>query len=346
MEAVTLQQQLQHAIDFKTKPPGSLGQLEEIALQAGLIQNTLSPKIANPHIIIFAGDHGIAATGLVNPFPQAVTAQMVQNFLQGGAAINVFCRQNQLQLKVIDCGVNYDFDTTALTPNFINAKINYGTKNYLQGMAMTIAEANAAIEKGQQIVQAIYAEGCNTVGFGEMGIGNTSSAALIMGSIMQLPVEDCTGRGAGANDVQLATKIRTLKKVFQLHQLNNLAAKPVGLLAAIGGYEIAMMVGAFGAAAKLNMVIVVDGFITTAALLVAQAIDNSIIVNCIFAHNSGEQGHEKMLGYLNVKPLLQLNMRLGEGSGAALAIPLIISAVNFLNEMASFKTAGVSNKQS
>jgi nicotinate-nucleotide--dimethylbenzimidazole phosphoribosyltransferase len=342
MERKIEQEELQHKINFKTKPIGALGLLEEVALQIGIIQNTLSPSINKPHIIVFAADHGIAATGTVNPYPQAVTAQMVLNFVNGGAAINVFCKQNNIGLTVVDAGVNFDFDGTA---NIYNAKIAKGTNNYLQQAAMNNLQCNQAITNGEKIVENIFKQGCNCIGFGEMGIGNTSSASLIMSVILQLPIEECVGRGTGVNDEQLKIKIDTLQKVFSLHQLSSLQTNPLQLLGTIGGFEIATMVGAFLKASELNMVIVVDGFIATAALLIASAIRESTLQNCIFAHTSGEQGHVKMLQHLSAKPLLQLGMKLGEGTGAAMAIPIIQSAVNFLNQMASFETAGVSNKQ-
>jgi len=209
---------------------------------------------------------------------------------------------------------------------------------------MTIKDTLFAIEKGKEIVRKIVAAGCNTIGFGEMGIGNSSSAALIMSSILQIPVDQCTGRGTGANEEQLALKIATLKKVHQFHQLDLFANDPVMLLAKIGGFEIATMAGAYLEAAQQKMIIVVDGFIATAALLIAHKMNDIVLANCIFAHTSCEQGHEKMLHYLDAKPLLQLGMRLGEGTGAAIAIPLVQSAINFLNEMASFEKAGVTNK--
>ena len=340
--ATALQQQLQHKIDYKTKPLGALGMLETIALQAGLIQNTLSPKIINPHIVVFAADHGIAATGLVNPYPQAVTAQMVLNFLNGGAAINVFCKQNHIALAVADAGVNVVFDKSL---PIINAKIKMGTGNYLHENAMSLEEVNRAIEKGKNIVTAIAETGCNTIGFGEMGIGNTSSAALIMHHLMQLPLVDCVGRGTGTNDKQLKQKRETLEAVSNFHHLQKEAISVHELLSRIGGFEIAMMAGAYLEAAHQKMLIVVDGFISTAALLIAKIISEEVLSFCIFAHASDEQGHQKMLQHLNAKPLLQLGMRLGEGTGAALAIPLIISAVAFLNEMASFEAAGISNKE-
>jgi nicotinate-nucleotide--dimethylbenzimidazole phosphoribosyltransferase len=350
-----LQQQLQHIIDHKTKPLGALGRLEEIALQTGLIQQTTKPVIQNPHIVVFAGDHGIAKTGLVNAYPQEVTAQMVLNFLNGGAAINVFCRQHQLTLRVVDAGVNFDF--TSEPVDLINAKIGHGTKNYLTEPAMSVYEAIQAIEKGKGIVNQIAAAGCNCIGFGEMGIGNTSSATLIMSAVTGLPVEEFTGRGAGLNNEQLETKINTLQQVYEKHGLHKLAQQPIELLSRVGGFEIAMMTGAYLEAVKQKMIVVVDGFIATAALLVANAIYTAeqhtslvsgwatLIDHCIFAHTSHEAGHEKILKHLRVSPLLSLSMRLGEGTGAALAMPMIQSAVNFLNEMASFESAGVSNKE-
>jgi nicotinate-nucleotide--dimethylbenzimidazole phosphoribosyltransferase len=336
--------QLQDKINSKTKPIGALGRLEEVALQIGIIQNSSSPKIDKPHIVVFAADHGISKTGLVNPYPQSVTAQMVLNFIQGGAAINVFCQQNNIELVVVDSGINYVFENIADSRKFVSAKIGAGTKNYLIENAMTEQEVDSAIDKGKEIVQIIASSGCNTIGFGEMGIGNTSSAALIMSSILCLPIEDCVGRGTGVSDEQLILKVNTLKQVYQLHQLDTLSNKPIDLLERIGGYEIAMMAGAYTEAARQNMIVVVDGFIATSALLIASSISASILSNCIFAHTSGEHGHEKMLQHLQARPLLQLQMRLGEGTGAALAMPLIQSAVNFLNQMASFETAGVSEK--
>ncbi len=337
----SLKQQLQHKIDTKTKPPGALGLLEEVALQVGLIQNTLTPHIINPYIVVFAADHGIAATGLVNPYPQQVTAQMVHNFVKGGAAINVFCRHQHIALVIVDAGVNTDFEEDIV---ITHAKINRATDNYLHGPAMSEASAMQAINKGKAIVNDIVNTGCNTIGFGEMGIGNTSAAALIMHQMLQLSVTACTGRGTGASDEQLNTKINTLETVSRFHHLGTKDMSAIELLSRVGGFEIAMMTGAYLEAARQKMVIVVDGFISTAALLLATKIEPSVIDCCIFAHSSNEYGHTKMLAHFKARPLLQLNMRLGEGTGAALAIPLIQSAVHFLNEMASFESAQVSEK--
>lgn len=336
-----LKDQLQNKINSKTKPLGALGLLEEIALQVGLIQETTAPYIARPTIMVFAADHGIAATGLVNPYPQSVTAQMVLNFLNGGAAINVFTQMHQLQLTVVDAGVNADLSHLN-QPNFIHAKQGMGTANYLLSEAMTYNSVLSSIEKGKHLVNEVAKAGSNCIGFGEMGIGNTSSAALIMHAITGIPIHACVGRGTGANDEQLTIKINTLEKVAAFHQLHTLGNEPLKLLCAVGGFEIAMMVGAYLAAAEEKMVIVVDGFIATAALLIAVQIESTVMNNCIFAHSSNEQGHAKMLQHLKATPLMNIGLRLGEGTGAALAIPLIESAVAFLNQMASFEQAGVS----
>ena len=338
-----LRNKLQHLIDNKTKPPGSLGQLEDIALRLGLLQGTTHPTVNNPYIVVFAGDHGIAATGLVNPYPQAVTAQMVLNFIRGGAAINVFCRQHDLGLIVVDAGVNVEFDSPAVGDRFLSKKIAYGTRNYLEGPAMTATEAQAAIGAGRAVVADLAVRGCNAVGFGEMGIGNTSSAALIMSVVMDMPVTDCVGRGTGVDDDQLEKKKATLQEVHDLH-CRAIAADPTAstILQYVGGFEIAMLTGAFLEAAEQKMVILVDGFITTAALLLARLSNPGILDHCIFSHTSGESGHAKMLEYLGARPLLSLGMRLGEGTGAALAFPFVLAAVNFLEEMASFESAGVS----
>jgi nicotinate-nucleotide--dimethylbenzimidazole phosphoribosyltransferase len=202
-------------------------------------------------------------------------------------------------------------------------------------------ECLTSIDKGRQVVKTIRNTGCNTIGFGEMGIGNTSSASLIMSSMLQLPVEQCIGRGTGTNEEQLQTKIKTLQQIAALHKIDELKNKPEQLLATVGGFEIAMLCGAYMEAAEQGMIILVDGFITTAALLIAQHLQPKVLPNCLFAHCSNEQGHIKMLAYFNAHPLLNLGLRLGEGTGAALALPLVQAAVNFINEMASFTSAGV-----
>ncbi len=331
-----MKEALQHKIDFKTKPLGSLGKLEKLALQIGLIQNTLSPELKKPTHIVFAADHGLVDEG-VSPYPKEVTFQMVMNFLNGGAAINVFCRQNNIDLKVVDAGVDFDFPVDT---NLVHAKIAKGTKNILKEPAMSLEICQKAIDKGREIVKAEFQKGCNIISFGEMGIGNTSIASLLMHKFIGFPIEECTGKGTGHDDEGLKKKISILKEASTKYNVS----EPMEILSTYGGLEVAMMCGAMLEAKKNNMVIVVDGFIVTSALIAAYHIDKSILDNCIFSHCSGEKGHKLMLDYLKAEPLVNLQMRLGEGTGAAVVYPLIQSAVCFLNEMASFESAGVSNK--
>ncbi len=329
---------LHHVIDHKTKPLGALGILENVALQVGQIQNTLTPKLHRPVALVFAGDHGIVEEG-VSPYPQAVTAQMVMNFLSGAAAINVFAKQHKMVLRVIDSGVNFDFKNT---PNLVHAKIGLGTQNFLHAPAMTENECDRALTLGQAFVTKEVDVGTNIFAFGEMGIGNTSSASCIMSLLCDLPIAKCVGRGTGLNDTGLIRKTKILRKALAKHGLES--ADPVQVLATFGGYEVAMMVGAMLGAAQKQSVILIDGFIATAALLIAAKMQPNIVQYCIFSHCSEEAGHQLMLTHLKVEPLLNLGLRLGEGTGAVLAYPLVQSAVNFLNEMASFESAGVSEK--
>ncbi|MEM7549054.1 MAG: nicotinate-nucleotide--dimethylbenzimidazole phosphoribosyltransferase [Bacteroidota bacterium] len=325
-------------IDSKTKPVGSLGKLEQLATQIALIQNTTHPKIENPHILVFASDHGIVEEG-VSAYPQEVTAQMVLNFLEGGAAINVFARQHSLKLKVIDAGVK---PKLPFHPNLIEHKIGEGTRNFLNGPAMTEEQCAFAIQKGSELIKELSDDGCNTIGLGEMGIGNTSSASLIMSVLCELSVEECVGRGAGIDDSGFKRKIEVLKKAKGLYSIDE--SNPIGVLSTYGGFEIVMMTGAYLAAAEHKMVVLVDGFIATSAFLVAYKMNPKVLGYAIFTHVSDESGHGKMLDYLRSKPLIDLGMRLGEGTGCAVAFPLVKSAVLFLNEMSSFESANVSNK--
>lgn len=337
--------QLQHAINNKTKPPGALGKLEDTALQCGLIQQTLSPSIRQPHILVFAADHGIAATGLVNPYPQEVTAQMVQNFLSGGAAINVLCRTNNISLKVVNAGVKESFPFTDPAHLLINIPIDQGTKNYLEEPAMTPEQCTHALETGATLVEGLFSTGCNTIGLGEMGIGNSSSAALMMHALTGISLSECTGRGTGANDDFLEQKRKTLELVAEKHRLNTLKNHPLKVLEYTGGFELAMMTGAYCKAAELGMILLVDGFIATTAWLIAYRMYPSIKHYSIFTHCSAEKGHAQLLNEVGGIPLLHLDMRLGEGTGAAMAMPIIRASVDILNDMASFSSAGVSGKR-
>jgi nicotinate-nucleotide--dimethylbenzimidazole phosphoribosyltransferase len=333
---MNLKEQIQHKIDFKTKPTGSLGELENIALQIGLIQNTLSPEIKNPAMLVFAADHGLTEEK-ISLYPKDVTWQMVMNFVAGGAAINVFCKQNNISLKVVDAGVDYDFP---LNIEIIDAKIRYGTKNMRKLPAMNMDDCELAMRRGSELVIKEAKSGCNTIGFGEMGIGNTSSSALLMSKFTGIPIEECTGRGTGLDNEALNRKTSILKEIIEKYDPKT----PIDTLATFGGLEIAMMTGAMLEAQKQNMIILVDGFIASSCLLTAIQFNPEIRENAIFCHQSDEKGHLLLLQYLKVNPILKLGMRLGEGTGAALALPIVQAAVNFLNQMASFESAGVSNK--
>ncbi|MHA7111400.1 nicotinate-nucleotide--dimethylbenzimidazole phosphoribosyltransferase [Sunxiuqinia elliptica] len=334
---INLKDQLQHKIDLKTKPLGALGQLEAIALQLGMIQNTLSPELKNPSLLVFAADHGIADEG-VSPYPKDVTWQMVMNFCSGGAAINVFCKQNGIGIKVIDAGVDYDFPADL---PIVNAKIARGSRNMLKEPAMTVEECRLAMKRGAEFVQKEAEAGSNTIAFGEMGIGNTSPSSLLMHRFLNLPIEECTGKGAGMKGEKLDYKTTVLRTISEKYDPET----TIETLATFGGLEIAMMVGAILEAHKQGMVILIDGFIATAATVTAIQFNESVRDNCLFCHASEERGHQLMLEYLHAKPVLSLGMRLGEGSGAAVAYPVIKAAATFLNEMASFEDAGVSNKE-
>ncbi|RZI41200.1 nicotinate-nucleotide--dimethylbenzimidazole phosphoribosyltransferase [Herbaspirillum sp. HC18] len=329
-----LSEALDAAINNKTKPLGSLGTLEALAKQIGLIQKTTRPAIEHPAILVFAGDHGIVAEN-VSPYPQDVTWQMVENFLANGAAINVFARQNECALHVVDAGVNHDFGSR---PMLVDRKVRPGTRNFAAEPAMTADECATAMLHGAELVATL--EG-NVVGFGEMGIGNTSAAAAIMHKMTGMPVDACVGAGAGLSEAGVDHKRRVIEQAVKLHAA---VVEPLDVLATFGGFEIAMMAGAMLAAAERRMVLLIDGFIVTSALLVAARLQPAILDYCVFSHCSDERGHRSMLEHLRARPLLQLGLRLGEGSACALALPIVRSAVNFLREMATFESAQVSGK--
>lgn len=334
---MNFEQELQSKIDYKTKPLGALGFLESIAFKIGEIQQNLQPKLKNPTIITFAADHGLAQEG-VSAYPPEVTHQMVLNFLSGGAAINVFCKQNGIEHKIVDAGVNFDFESH---PQLIIAKPRNSSRNMLKEKAMNKEEFDFSIENGAKIVQEITKNDSNIIGFGEMGIGNTSAASLLLSKIFDLSIEETTGKGTGVENEQLTHKINILKQVIEKHKD---VTDPMDIAQTFGGLEIAQMIGAMLEAYKQNMIIMIDGFIATSALAVAYKINPQILDNCLFCHCSDEKAHRGILKKLNQRPILDLNMRLGEGSGVAIAYPIIQSAVVFLNEMSSFEQANVSNK--
>ena len=335
---VALAATLDHAIHTKTKPPGSLGMLETLARQIGLIQRTAKPALTKPALLVFAGDHGVTAEN-ISPYPQSVTWQMVENFLAGGAAINVFARQNGCEIRVVDAGVNHSFTPGVATPRdkLLDRKIGFGTRNFAVESAMSREQCEAAMRHGMELVDALDG---NVVGFGEMGIGNTTSAAAIMHALSGIAAGDCVGAGTGLDAAGVAHKRDVIAAAVAKHAVSD----PLDVLATFGGFEIAMMAGAMLRAGSLRKVLLIDGFIVTSALMVALRLQPALRDYCVFSHCSNENGHRAMLRHLDAKPLLQLELRLGEGTGCALALPLLHCALAFLAEMATFESAQVSDK--
>jgi nicotinate-nucleotide--dimethylbenzimidazole phosphoribosyltransferase len=351
--------ELQNCINQKTKPLGALGQLEALGLQLGLIQQTLTPKFIQPQILVFAADHGLAGQG-VSAYPSDVTWQMVENFLAGGAAVSVLARQHGLALTVIDAGVNHLFEPRK---NLIHQKIAMGTANSFDQCAMTAAQCTQAVQAGFEVMCDLPG---NAVLLGEMGIGNTASASLLMALLTGVDVDLCTGRGTGLDDAAFAHKQAVLAQVLVRHQA---AVDPWGAMAAVGGFELAMLAGAALQAASQRRVVVVDGFIASVAMLWAARLNPAVLDYCVWSHTSAEAGHLRLLQALGaancdvwhssalahpppvtqaskITPLLNLGLRLGEGSGAALAWPLVDSAARLLCDMASFESAKVSGHSS
>ena len=329
-----LAQALQHKLDQKTKPLGSLGRLEALALRIGLALQSKAPVLREPQLLVFAADHGLARRG-VSAYPSDVTWQMVENFLAGGAAVSVLARQHGLALSVVDCGVAHDF---APRKGLLNAKIAAGSADASQQSAMTPAQCSQAMQNGMDLVAQLPG---NVLLLGEMGIGNSSSASLLLARLCQIDIAQCTGAGTGLDSAGVQRKTEVLREVLQLHAA---AQSPMQALTALGGFEISTMVGAVLKAAQLRRLVVVDGFISSSAVLVAQALAPHVLQRCVFAHRSDERAHGLMLDRMGAQPLLDLGLRLGEGSGAALAWPLIESACRILAEMASFESAAVSVK--
>lgn len=331
---------LQHCIDHKTKPLGALGGIERLALRIGTILGSEAPQLEQPQMLVCAGDHGLAARG-VSAFPSDVTWQMVENFLAGGAAVSVLARQHGLALTVVDCGVARNLAPRAPVPGqpqLLLRKVAPGTQDASVGPAMSAAQCAQAIEAGREVVRGLPG---NALLLGEMGIGNTSVASLLLARLCDVSLDDCTGAGTGLDMAGVARKRAVLKQALAV---NAGAVEPLDALAALGGFEVAALTGAVLQAALERRVIVVDGFITSAAVLVAARLQPQVLQRCVFSHGSAEPGHALMLAQLGAQPLLNLGLRLGEGSGAALAWPLLQSACAILREMASFEAAGVSER--
>lgn len=321
-------------INNLTKPKGSLGRLEEIALQIALIQQTLTPALYKPQNIIFAADHGIVEEG-VSLSPKEVTWQQLSNFLHGGAGVNFLCRQHGFELKIVDAGVDYDLP---YEKGIIDMKVRRGTRNYLYEAAMTQEEMKLCIERGAEVVRRCHEEGSNVLSFGEMGIGNTSSSSLWMTYFTGIPLEQCVGAGSGLNQQGIRHKYEVLKRSMENYNGDGSATD---IIRYFGGLEMVMAVGAMLQAAELKMLILVDGFIMTNCMLAAMQLCPAVKDYAIFGHCGDESGHKLILEYMQAKPLINLGLRLGEGTGAICAYPLVDSAVRMINEMDNFAHASI-----
>jgi len=329
-----------HHLDSLTKPLGSLGQLEAVAAQYAAWREEDVPAIAGKAVYVFAADHGITDEG-VSAYPRAVTAQMVRNFLNGGAAINVLARQTNSAIVVVDVGVDVDFDGAV---GLLHRKVRRGTRNFAQEAAMTEDELNAALQVGIELAAEAGAQGRTLIALGEMGIGNTSSATAMTAALTGRPVAELTGRGTGLDEPRCARKAQIIDRALRLHfgDFATVKPDPLHILRCVGGFEIAAIAGAILGATARRIAVVIDGFICTAGAAVACALAPDARFGVIAGHLSQEPGHRVLLEKMGVKPVLQLDMRLGEGTGAVLTFPLIESAVRLYNEMATFGSAGVS----
>ena len=321
-------------INNLTKPKGSLGMLEELALQIGLIQQTLSPTLRHPQNIIFAADHGIVEEG-VSLSPKEITWQQISNFLHGGAGVNFLCRQHGFVLKIVDAGVDYDLP---YEKGIINMKVRKSSRNYLHEAALTEEEMEQCMERGAEVVRLCHNEGSNILSFGEMGIGNTSSSSLWMSYFADIPLEQCVGAGSGLDHMGIRHKYEVLKQSMDNYKGNGSVRD---IMRHFGGLEMVMAVGAMLQAAELKMIILVDGFIMTNCLLAASMLHPEVKDYAIFGHCGDETGHRLVLDSLHAKPLLNLDLRLGEGTGAICAYPIVDSAVRMINEMDNFAHASI-----
>ena len=340
----TLRQPLVDKINNLTKPKGSLGRLEELALQIGLIQQTLSPSLKVPQNIIFEADHGIADEG-VSASPKSVTWQQTYNFISGGSGISFLCRQHGFRMKIVDSGVDYNFGDN---PDIIDMKVRRGTRNFLHEAAMTDDEMSLSIVRGAKIARMCHDEGSNIISIGEMGIGNTSPSSVWMHLFTGIPLEQCIGAGSGLSNSGVRHKYEVLRQSVDNFTTSDKYAGPGGvpnysqeIIRYFGGYEMVMAIGAMLQAAELRMIILVDGFIMTSCILAASMLYPEVLHYAIFSHQGDEAGHRLLLEWLGAKPLLNLGLRLGEGSGAVCAYPIVDSAVRMINEMDTFAHASI-----
>ncbi len=328
----------QERLDSLTKPPGSLGKLEELAARYVAIREEMFPRLEVKRVVVFAGDHGVVAEG-VSAFPQEVTFQMVHNFIQGGAGINVLARHAGAQVEVVDIGVNHEFEPGL---NLISRKVAYGTRNMAQEPAMTREEALRAVWVGVERAQEALEDGVDVLAAGDMGIGNTTPAAALAAVFTGRPASAVTGRGTGIDSSMLSHKVALINRALALNKPS--ADDPLGALAAVGGLEIAGIAGLILGAATARRPLVLDGFIATAGALAAARLEPAVVDYLIAAHRSVEPGHQIMLDHLGLKPLFNLHMRLGEGTGAVLGISMLEAGWRIYREMATFGEAGVTDK--
>ena len=334
----SLEQAIQAKIDNLNKPKGSLGRLEKLAMQVCLVQQTLEPTLAHPCHLLLGGDHGIEREG-VSVSPREVTWQQMINFTRGGGGVNMFCRQHGFKLRIVDVGVDYDLSDI---PGILNRKIARGTKNFLYEPAMSEEEYDQAIQVGVDLVDACCAEGCRVLSIGEMGIANTSPSSIWMHLFGNIPLDECIGAGAGLNNDGIRHKYEVLKKaVDRFNGLNGQPIKPIKPIMFFGGFEMVAAIGAMLRAAEQHLIILVDGFIMTACAIAAIRLYPASQDYMIFTHCGDESGHQRMLDIVGAKPLLHLGLRLGEGTGALCAFPIVDSAVRMMNEMNNFDNAQI-----
>lgn len=330
----SLRPSIQKKIDNLNKPKGALGRLESLAMQVCLIQQTLSPSLTHPCHLLLGGDHGIEREG-VSVSPREVTWQQMINFTKGGGGVNMFCRQHGFDLKIVDVGVDYDLSDY---PQILNYKVARGTRNFLHEPAMTAEEFEKTITIGIQLTDECYQQGCRILSIGEMGIGNTSPSSIWMHLFTGIPLADCIGAGAGLNDEGIRHKYEILKKAVENYQVSSHDVSPIPYF---GGFEMVTAIGAMLRAAELHLIILIDGFIMTACALAAIQLYPAVKDYMIFTHCGDESGHQRMLNALDAEPLLHLGLRLGEGTGALCAFPIIDSAVRMMNEMNNFDNANI-----
>lgn len=333
----SIKDEIQDKIDNLNKPKGSLGMLEELALRICLVQHSLLPTLSHPCHLLFGGDHGIEREG-VSLSPRDVTWQQMINFTKGGGGVNMFCRQHNFKLRIIDMGVDYDLSSF---PEIRNEKIAWGTKDFLHEAAMSEEEMDKALSTGAKIIDECADEGCNIVCIGEMGIANTSPSSIWLHLMGGVPLDDCVGAGSGVAGSQLSHKHKILKEAVDKFNRDFPNASATDMIRYFGGFEMVGAIGAMLRAAERRMIVMVDGFIMSACMLAASRLHPEVLDYAIFGHCGDEHAHAKMLQIMGAKPILNIGMRLGEGTGALCAYPIIDSSVRMINEMNNFENANI-----